>query len=206
MTPGRLPRSGMPSVSMTIPRRRARSSAATPTTWGGGPQAGPRAPIPGPSLHGRPRTPRKTIERAAVRKAIEAVVAAGRAIYWLGDYYEPRRGQWERQDVAHYRRLITRTISQVQKSIDGVALVGRLTMHSYLDALQDAVTPACVDTALLAEDDRLELFNLDTGELVSGAAFPERGSAPRGPQADGPSMVLYHQPPLPVPGARSRAP
>ena len=110
-------------------------------------------------------------ERVAVRETVERLVAGGETIYWLQDFYEARKGRWVRQDLAHYRRSLNHAIARAQGDGQGVALVGHSTMTGYMNSLRDAVTPPCVDTALLSEEDRLGNFHLDTGALIRGAAF-----------------------------------
>ena len=107
----------------------------------------------------------------AVREIMEQIVVGNDTIYWLADFYELRHGHWARQDAAYYRRLFSLTISKVQGNDRGVALVGNSAMLSYLSSLKNALTPPCVDTTLLAEEDRLGNFNLNTGELIRGVAF-----------------------------------
>ena len=114
---------------------------------------------------------RKKREQAAVQELIRKIVDGEKVIYWLQDFYELRGGIWRVQDQGHFEKQIHKVISEARGGGHEDAVFRREDMASYVKSLAVSVSPPCIDTHLLHEEHRLANFNLDTGELLAGAAF-----------------------------------
>lgn len=106
---------------------------------------------------------------AAVMKFICDVRDPGTTIHWLERLYERRTGLWYPQDPKVFRQRIQGVLANTLKQ--ETATFSRTAMGGYMESLEIALLPPCADTARLDESDRLRSYNLDTGELVNGAAF-----------------------------------
>ena len=113
---------------------------------------------------------RQDAETKAVSAYIAGLKNANSAIYWLGEYYTLRESSWAYQSPEFYELEIKRRIEEA-RGTDTPVITARL-MSDYLGTLQRELLPAVVDTALLDPEDRLRNFNIDTGQLISGVAFP----------------------------------
>ena len=112
---------------------------------------------------------RKNSETRAVSAYISGLKSAASDIHWLGKYYTRRNGAWAQQSTEYYEREIKTRIGEARGT--ETPLIGRNTISDFLGTLQRELLPAVVDTGLLALEDRLRNFGLDTGELIDGAAF-----------------------------------
>ena len=114
------------------------------------------------------REERQHAETRAVSDYISGLKKANADIFWLGEFSTLRRGAWEQQSPEFYERKIAKRIGEV-RGMD-TPLIGRY-MSDCLATLQRELLPAVVDTGLLALEDRLLNFHLDTGRLIEGTAF-----------------------------------
>ena len=124
------------------------------------------------SSPGRKPTPaqeKRDTEDAGALEYINDVRSEGNTIFWLGDFYQYREGVWSWQDKAYFAHQIRRVLAAALEVEDVVP--SDTMMNAYLNALADAITPACIDTALLSEKDRLLNFHLDSGALIDGTCF-----------------------------------
>ena len=112
---------------------------------------------------------RQDAETRAVSAYIAGLKDSNSAIFWLGQYYTLRNGGWAQQSTEYYEREIKTRIGGARGT--ETPLIGRNTMSDCLATLQRELLPAVVDTGLLAVENRLLNFNLDSGELIDGTAF-----------------------------------
>ena len=111
---------------------------------------------------------RQDAETRAVSDYISGLKSSTSDIYWLGEYYTLRNGGWEQQSPEFYERKIAKRIGEARGTQTPV--IGRY-MSDCLATLQRELLPAVVDTGLLALENRLLNFHLDTGRLIDGTAF-----------------------------------
>ena len=107
-------------------------------------------------------------ETKAVSDYIAGLKSMSSDIYWLGQYYTLRNGGWAQQSTEYYERAIKTRIGEARGT--QTPLIGRY-MSDCLATLQRELLPAVVDTGLLALENRLLNFHLDTGRLIDGTAF-----------------------------------
>ena len=115
-------------------------------------------------------TSQKTNDFAAAQRYIQQVVQEQTTIYWLQEFYQIQRGTWRLQSEEFFRKTLHGVIAEARHS-GGHPIVTRETIASCMQSLAVAVTPPCIDTALLPAGDRLRNFDLDTGEPLNGSAF-----------------------------------
>ena len=111
---------------------------------------------------------RQDSETQAVSDYIFGLKSANSDIHWLGEYYTLREGTWAQQSKEYYEKEIKERIGEVRGT--QTPLIGRY-MSDCLSTLRRELLPAVVDTGLLAVEDRLKHFHLDTGEIIHGTAF-----------------------------------
>ena len=111
---------------------------------------------------------RQDAETRAVSDYISGLKSSTSDIFWLGEYYTLRNGGWEQQSPEFYERKIAKRIGEARGTQTPV--IGRY-MSDCLATLQRELLPAVVDTGLLALENRLLNFHLDTGRLIDGTAF-----------------------------------
>ncbi len=111
---------------------------------------------------------RQDAETRAVSAYIAGLKDSNSDIFWLGQYYTLRNGGWAQQSTEYYERKIAKRIGEARGTQTPV--IGRY-MSDCLATLQRELLPAVVDTGLLAVENRLLNFNLDSGELIDGTAF-----------------------------------
>ena len=114
------------------------------------------------------REERQTAETRAVSAYISGLKNANSDIFWLGEFSTLRGGAWEQQSPEFYERKIAKRIGEARGM--ETPIIGHY-MSDCLATLQRELLPAVVDTGLLALEDRLLNFHLDTGRLIEGTAF-----------------------------------
>ena len=111
---------------------------------------------------------RQDAETRAVSAYITGLKDSNSDIFWLGQYYTLRNGAWAQQSTEYYEREIKARIGEARGT--QTPIIGRY-MSDCLATLQRELLPAVVDTGLLAVENRLLNFHLDTGRLIDGTAF-----------------------------------
>ena len=104
----------------------------------------------------------------AVEQYIAKTVSSGDTLHWLGEWHA-RRATWAVQDGTALEREILEVLAKSRGVSNPV--VHTAALSSYMKSLAVAVAPPCVDTGLLAMEDRLLSFHLDTGEVIAGTIF-----------------------------------
>ena len=119
---------------------------------------------------GRTPSSQKADDFAAVQKYIQEVVGEGKTIYWLKEFYQIQKGIWRSQSEEYFERELRSAIAEVRHS-GRHPVISREAIASCMQTLKNAVTPPCIDTALLPIKERLGNYDLDTGEILPGSAF-----------------------------------
>ena len=88
----------------------------------------------------------------------------------MKEFYELQAGIWRPQSEEFFTKKLHGVIAEARQS-GAHPVVPREITASSLQTLAVAVTPPCIDTALLPRQDRLRNFHLDTGEVLPGSAF-----------------------------------
>ena len=130
-----------------------------------------KGPNAGKGRKGKDKEPSaKELERHAVEEYISEVVASKEVVHWLDDFFQLQSGRWRRQSERYFEKQLSSVVATA-RGADRDVVIPRGTLGSYVESLARSVTPPCIDTSLLAEENRTMNINLDTGEILSGSAF-----------------------------------